>query len=241
MSYFNNVSYVNYRFGNSTDNNLHQDISQYVDLLDTIRDNSAFYMKYTILDGDRPDNLSQKLYGDTKYYWSFYLMNDKLRLQGWPMDGYEVLRTVQEERNNTTLTTREDLTSIFKVGSVVTGNTSGEMGTIIKRRLDLGQIIVEGDHNFLPTETIRTTEDEVINSVTLVGAVEEYDSIRYYEDSENKQIDINPYEEPSALISAVSFYDHYVRQNDDLKDIVVLKPDVINTVYQQHQNAMANF
>ncbi len=240
MSYFRNVRFVPYRFGNEENLTLHQDLGAYVDLIDQIRDNAAFYKKYTILDGDRPDNLSYKLYKSPKYYWTFFLMNDLLREQGWPLTNQELLATVQRELSGTTLITRSDLTGIFNIGSTVTGVTSGASGVIVGRRLDLGQIIVEGEVDFSPTEQVRCTENEVISTITLVGTAPEWESIHHYEDEDGNWVDVNPYEEPPGIYAAVSYYDRYVRENDELKDIIVIKPNAIDAIFQQFQDAMNN-
>ena len=45
------------------------------------------YTKYQIRDGDRPDIVSNLLYGNPKYHWTFFLLNDRLKggKSGWPM------------------------------------------------------------------------------------------------------------------------------------------------------------
>lgn len=87
MSYFKNFGLVEYRFGNEDESQriLVEDLSIYVDLLDQIDDLIGFYEYYDILDGDRPDTLSYKIYGTTDYYWTFYLMNPSLKETGWPL------------------------------------------------------------------------------------------------------------------------------------------------------------
>jgi hypothetical protein len=240
MSYFRNVPFVPYRFGTSEEVTLHQDLGAYVDLVDQIRDNASFYKKYTIIDGDRPDNLSYKLYGSTKYYWTFFLMNEGLRERGWPLTNQQLLELVQSERDDTVLTTRDDLTGIFNIGSVVTGVTSGISGTIIGRRLELGQLIIRGDLAFSPTEQITTTENEVLRTIRLVGRADQFEAVWQYEDSDGRPVDVNPYTEPGAQFAAVSYYDRYVRDNDELKDIVIIKPSVIDAVFEQFQAAMSD-
>jgi hypothetical protein len=48
----------------------------YVDLLDIAKDDAAFYTYYDIQNGDRPDQVSQKLYGRSDLHWTFAIMND---------------------------------------------------------------------------------------------------------------------------------------------------------------------
>ena len=81
-NYFKNFGFAEYRFGNNTDIDLVQNITKYVDLIDQIRNNISFTEKYNILSGDRPDVVSHKLYGTMDYYWTFYLMNEHVRLSG---------------------------------------------------------------------------------------------------------------------------------------------------------------
>lgn len=240
MSYFRNVKFVPYQFGNEETLTLHQDLGAYVDLIDQVRDNAAFYKKYTILDGDRPDNLSYKFYRSPKYYWTFFLINDALREQGWPLTNQDVLATVQRERSGTTLITRADLTGIFKLGSTVTGVSSGRTGTIVDRKLEFGQIIVEGEVDFSPTEQVRVIEDGTTYTIQLVGVAPEWESVHHYEDSDGNWVDVNPYQDPPALFAAVSHYDRYVRENDALKDIIIIKPNAIDAIFQQFQEAMSN-
>jgi hypothetical protein len=238
MSYFQNTEFVPYQFGTSDKFTLHQNLGVYVDLIDQVRDNNSFYMKYTILDGDRPDTLSYKLYNSTKYYWTFFLMNDNLRLRGWPLTFQKTLELVSKDRNNTVLTTRDNLTNKFKIGSIVSGSSSGASAKIIKKNPDLGQIIVSGIHSFLNTETVTTLEDNILQNILLVSATDGPNSIWRYEDSDGFPVDINPYTGPGVQLVAKTYNDKYLEENEALKSIIVIKPDVIESVFDQFQDAM---
>ena len=69
-TYFKNFNTVNYRFGDNEKSNIFKNISQYVDLIDQVKSNVAFYQKYTIVSGERPDTLSYELYGTCLLYTS---------------------------------------------------------------------------------------------------------------------------------------------------------------------------
>jgi hypothetical protein len=90
MSYFKNFPLVNYKFGDLPFRTYVQDMSVYVDLIDQIDDSVSFYEYYNILDGDRPDTLSYKIYGTVDYYWTFYLLNPQLRQSGWPLGNQQL-------------------------------------------------------------------------------------------------------------------------------------------------------
>ena len=107
MSFFNGFPFTSYKVGNETDVAYIQDISAYVDIIDQVKENVSIYQKYDILDGERPDVLSEKLYGSTKYYWTFYLMNDSIRKNGFPLSSNELDVWVKKKYPNTTLVTRD--------------------------------------------------------------------------------------------------------------------------------------
>ena len=143
MSYFTNFPFVNYVFGNQPGPTIFQNMGVYVDLLDIAKDDAAFYTYYDIQNGDRPDQVSQKLYGRSDLHWTFAIMNDNIKIQGWPLSYNDLLQKAKDDYPNVTITTRTDVTSKFKVGSILTGSTGQSKGKIIRKRLDLGQIIVE--------------------------------------------------------------------------------------------------
>jgi len=68
------------------------DIFRYVDVKDNAISDLATYTWYNIADGERPDVVSQKLYGTPKYYWTFFVINDSLKhgLEDWPLSHQEL-------------------------------------------------------------------------------------------------------------------------------------------------------
>ena len=54
-----------------------QNLTAYVDIVDRLKDNIAFYEYYYIIEGDRPDQVSMQLYGTTNAYWTFFIFNNK--------------------------------------------------------------------------------------------------------------------------------------------------------------------
>ena len=54
-------------------------------------DNSSAYTFYEIKNGERPDTVSQRLYGTPDFYWTFFVINEFLH------DGYKVWPLSQEQ------------------------------------------------------------------------------------------------------------------------------------------------
>ena len=85
MLYFNEFENLTYKFGDEVDTVIFQNLSIYADLIDEIKNNITFLNIHTIQEGFRPDQVSIQLYGTPLYYWTFYLINDDIREQGWPL------------------------------------------------------------------------------------------------------------------------------------------------------------
>lgn len=236
MAYFYNFPNVTYKFGNEESETAFQDISAYVDIIDQIKDDVNFYQFYNVLDGDRPDTVSFKLYGSPHYHWTFYLLNDTLKDQGWPLSNLKIEEMAQKHFPNTTLTTTGVLTGLFLPGQTVSGSSSGATGTIIKRRLELGQIIVEGAHSFTSGEVITSTVNDTVQSVTLTAASREYNAAHHYENSSGQYVDIDPAVGNAASLAEITHLDRHIASNDTLRSIKVIKPrslgDVVNAFNQ---------
>lgn len=341
--YFQTFEKVYYKFGDETNSSLFQNLTQYVDIFDQVKSQTVFYEDYTIKSGDRPDTLSLQLYGDPKYYWTFFLLNDDLRESGWPLKNEEVLSRAKEFYPHRVLTINSDISSSeggydYRVGRRIIGNDSGTHGTIIKRNLDLGQLIVDTAHDVEPlvpdrvydldvnsngvaeisltfhkevytdpelwvltkrdlsdpnSESILisgydvdlqeintkavirsipfqpgnfsyqlTTKINLINDtedVFFAGEVlrlfdastgldvqkrldredAQYNAIHHYENSEGEHVDIDPYSStiPSGL-TAITNLERVQKKNDDLKQIKVLKPDVVETIVKDFYSLM---
>ena len=140
--FFQNFPLVEYNFGDEVDPALFQNISAYIKVIDDIADDIAFYTTVHIQDYDRPDSFSYKLYGTTEFYWTFYYLNDDIRESGWPLPQQDLLPKAKLDYPNRTIITTGNISKTFLPGHTVEGAKSGIRGTVVKRYLDLGQIIV---------------------------------------------------------------------------------------------------
>jgi len=192
MSYFTNFPQIDYFFGNKVKPTRFTDLHVYIDLIDQIKDDVSVYTYYNLQDGDRPDQISQKLYGTTDYHWTLYLLNDDVRLHGWPLSYNDMKEKAEEDYPNTVLLTRNNLDNKFKVGTKVRGLTSGVEGTILKRRLDFGQIVIQGTKSFTAGEIISATENDSVVTATIDAVVTEYNAIHHYEDDSARYVDVEP-------------------------------------------------
>ena len=241
MPHFKKYPKVLYRFGNEIDPVVTQNLGTYVDIIDQVKDDITIYSDYTILDGDRPDILSYRMYGDIRYYWLFYYVNDNIKEEGWPLTAQEVFEQMGKYYPHQYIRTYNNwFKSDFKIGNRATGKKSGAFGEIAQTYPDTGQIIVD------TVDGLEFQRSEVVeagfgffspDTIVIERAGPQYDAIHHYEDATGRYVDINPLEEPSG-VTPVTFSDRFILENEKRKRIKIIKPDVIGQIYSEFNKAL---
>ena len=242
-NFFINFPSIDYKFGNESTADKFQNIAIYADIIDQIKDENSVYTDINLIENERPDQTSFRLYGTANYHWTFYLLNDKIREQGWPITRANVLEKAKKDYPNTVITTRSslgDVKGFFKTSDVITGRSSGATATIIHRYLDLGQLVITNINNgpFQASELLEvtgTTNTIVINSIT-----QEHLSVHHYEDASKVIQDIDPTLAPPAEYTPITYLDRLHTQNNNLRQIRVFKPDLIQTVVDSFNEAVSS-
>mgnify|MGYP001605741325 CR=1 FL=1 len=266
MSFFRNFPLKTYNFGDNEPPSLFQDLSVYVDLIDQVQDDISFYEVINILDGERPDTLSQKLYDTPDYYWQFYLLNDNIRLQGWPLRYQDMLATAKERYPNIVLTTEyvpvvaggsnltyfETFAEEFTVGKIVTGTGSGATARILERNLDLGQLVVKPISGTIGLNASGVYNNENIavefgdatqvNTVSTINASLQYNAVHHYEDTDGNIVDIDPFDQTTSTSGKIpiTHLERFELENEALKSIRCFVPDVANQVNDEFQKLLRN-
>jgi len=242
MPHFANFPSVFYRFGNELDPVIFQKLGTYVDIIDQVKDDITSYADYTILDGERADTLSYKLYGDIRYYWLFYYVNDNIREEGWPLTAQEVFTQMEKYYPHQFIRTLDNwFKSDFKIGNRATGKKSGAFGDIVQTHPDLGQIIVnvENSFTFQKSEAVEAGfgffNPDTIN-VQAFGR--QYDAVHHYEDANGNYVDIDPLQVTPSLVTPITFSDRFIAENENRKRIRIIKPDIINQIYSEFNKAL---
>ena len=251
-SFFKDFPLVNYQFGDETDTALFQNITTYISILDALRDDVSFYNDYFIGEGERPDVVSQRLYGHTGFYWTFYYLNNHIRESGWPLSIQELYKRVKVDYPNRVITTADNIAvedgglniTAFAVGSTVTGTKSGQVGTIIKKNLDMGQLVLAAPGiNESPTfqdansPGWTSTDFERISAAnnqyaTSTGSVEQHDAIHHYEDADGVWQFLTPNTDGGVSLTTgagwlpVTYWERYEAKNNALRQIKILTPNV---------------
>lgn len=259
--YFRNFPLVKYSFGDNEPEVYFQKVSSFIDLFDVARQDVSFHIKQTISDNERPDTLSYKLYGTSDYYWTFFLMNDNLRESGWPLPLDREREVIVERYPNYVMTTDSFISSLFPVGAVVkhTGTGSNAIfSTVLSKNLDLGQITVQAtgfEEDFvagvpvqipsnpatIETSMLNTTalgyvdQDDVSQVANIYRANRQYEATHHFEDSLGEYVDVNPRSTVRTGLIDVTFEERLKRKNNELKEIIVIRPGIINSLVGEFQ------
>ena len=66
------------------------DILRRVKIKNAIKDNASLFDQYDVRNGETPEQIAYKIYGDAKYHWLIMLMNDITdRYYDWPLSDYD--------------------------------------------------------------------------------------------------------------------------------------------------------
>ncbi len=160
MSFFKQFPKISYDFDRNGVLQNVVNIYKSVRVLKAFEDNINTYTFYDVKNGERPDIVSQRLYGSTRFYWTFFIINDFLHdgLAAWPMS-QEKLQTymaneysgivintnpiIVRDTDNSITDHRNSLAGRFTLGETITGGTSGATGILHKKDIDLNQLVLK--------------------------------------------------------------------------------------------------
>lgn len=257
MSFFRQFPKIQYDFQlNGIKTNV-VDIFRHVKPIEEFVDNYTEYTFYNVENGERPDVVSELLYGTSQYYWTFFVVNDFLHdgYRAWPMSQEDLHEYIEEEYNGYAITSRADrgaahsIAGKFEIGETIVGNTSGASGKLYRKNLDMNQLIVrdmvnataylgEGDDNI----------DETIQGATSGDVVRSYKVFKYKEapyyyyktNDAKKRPQSNALHIPGAIadseLSYVSYQQHEIELNEERSQIKIIDPNYIGQFAKTFEN-----
>ena len=102
MPYFNEFPVINYNLSGINGNTKEiTDIWRRVKVRSKIANNVALFDKFDVPEGDSPETVAYKVYGDAEYFWVVTLMNNIVnRYYDWPLDEYNFQQYVADKYAN---------------------------------------------------------------------------------------------------------------------------------------------
>ena len=102
MPYFNQFPVIDYNLSGVNGNTKEvTDIWRKVKVRSKIANNISLYDKFDVPEGDSPETVAYKIYGDAEYFWVVCLMNNVVnRYYDWPLDEYVFQQYVKDKYDN---------------------------------------------------------------------------------------------------------------------------------------------
>jgi len=264
MSFFSQFPKVNYDFSGNGSFQRVSDIFRSVRPQGNFIDNPSLYKKYNILNGDRPDVVSYKLYGTSQYYWTFFVINDFLHdgIAAWPMSQEDLEEYLVENYSGQVIETRpsieltgdglvsdfrDSLSGRFNIGETINASSSDAAGILVRKDADLSQMVVQNitggsfKGNYLSQVT------EFVSGATSGDSVATYQVYDYAEapsywyltsDSTRTPVTIDtiiPSGEPRHTCSYVSNRQRIIEENDYRSEIRVLDPRYVEQFAEEFE------
>jgi len=250
-NYFKKFPKVLYLFGDEITPVAFQNLSKSSNYIKNISDEISTYIEYEIKDFERPDSLSQQLYGTSEYDWTFFMMNDPIMEQGWPLalqDLYQLSTTELhkdwtckiEYEYYTADSVSKSISTKYPVGQTVSVN--GKSLIVKSKNIQLGEISVYSPNYSVDSDFTAagglisyTDSDNVVIENNLVSTVKE--SYLYFPLYNEQGVDTQVVVTPKIAITNL---DKLIEDNDKLKKIRIIKKELIGNVVGKYKSILGN-
>jgi hypothetical protein len=265
MAFFKQFPKVEYDFNRTGVKQNMVDLFRSVRPLPSFLDNYSAYTFYEIKNGERPDIVSERIYGNADYYWTFFVINDFLHdgYRAWPMsqedlfdyiakeyEGYVIETNPVITRDTDQLITdhRNSLAGRFTLGETITGATSGATGTLTSKITDLSQLVVQNVTGaFIGDQTPGSNTTELVVGGTSEDSVSTYNVYKYaeapYYYHRTDDADKKPVTNANHIVggvdalhlSYVSNRSHIIEENDERTKIRIIDPAYVEQFVDQFE------
>ena len=100
--FFKHIPDIRYDFKSDGKYFRAKDLFRKVSTWSYLQEGISGYNYYRITDGERPDVVASKLYGDSTLYWTFFLVNENLQdFNDWPKSGTVFHRFIERKYSGT--------------------------------------------------------------------------------------------------------------------------------------------
>lgn len=193
------------------------------------------YTFYEIQDGERPDVVADRLYGDSDLHWTFFLVNDMDNYYQWYKDQTTFENQLKEmypeywliSNRSTDIVSKDDK---WLLGEII--ETSQQSGNVISVQPTFNRIgVAGGTWNVNDVVTGKVSG----KSFTVSSVVSGPDGIDHYVNSEGLRrntIDTG--------FTPVTYYTHDYEVNETNRKIKVIRPEYIRRVVSEFEKVMAS-
>ena len=100
MSYFEKFPLYQYDLEDTQNKTLITDILRRVNLKSNVAANTLVFDEYNVQDGEQPDIVARKYYGDSELHWIIVTVNNITSRYDWPLDQVALSEFVNDKYDN---------------------------------------------------------------------------------------------------------------------------------------------
>ena len=233
--YFSNIRNVLIDVDGSGNVDVLKNLTAKVTASNDLLNSAGYYQTVEIIDGERPDILSTRLYGTSEYHWTFLLLNPQIKniWDDWPMSASQLIEYCTNKYRYLAADTDTDLNNKFLLGETVTGSVSGATGIIKEIHVNMGYVVIE------KTAGTFTETGETIQGLTSTdAAVANFIKSQAYAPHHHIDGSSNWVKRAAAGTTAYSYIDYESAITEQNRQLKVIKTEHIMTVVNKLRKVM---
>ena len=235
--FFKSIPNIQYDFKSDGKFFRAKDLFRKVSTWSYLQEGISGYSYYRITEGERPDVVASKLYGDGILYWTFFLVNENLQdFNDWPKSQTFLHRYLTRKYSGTCLvgSSSTDIVSFdhdtsvsskFKLGEKVTQASTDAFGFVTKVEPTFNRIVLNDVEGTFDTTAVVGSDSS--KTFTVSSVVTEKDVAHHFVDSNNLLTTV------STGNTAVSNEQYERDLNEDKFLIRIIEPEYIEKVVRE--------
>ena len=76
------------------------------------------------------------------------------------------------------------------------------------------------------------------DTVEIQATDKQYNAVHHYEDADGNYVDIDPLQEAPSTVTPITFAERFIDENEKRKRIRIIKPEVINQLFNEFNRAL---
>ena len=242
--FFKHIPSIQYDFKSDGKYFKAKDLFRKVSTWSYLQDGITGYNYYRITEGERPDVVASRLYGDGTLYWLFFLVNENLQdFNDWPKSNQLFLKYMDRKYSGTCLEASSS-TDIVSYDHVNEESSKFTLGEKVSQSSSIYGFVtdVNPTHNRITLNSVlgtftasgTATAADSEKSFTISSVVDEQNAIHHYTDSNNLKTTVATGNTP------VTNLDYERELNEDKHVIRYIEPKYVDRVVQEFVSLVRN-
>lgn len=201
------------------------------------------YSKYELTEGERPDVVATKLYGNGDLHWTIFLVNEITNYYDWYMDTRTFENYMADKYNGQILVSTDSTdivssTSKFLIGEDITQGTV--KGKVLRVDPTFNRLWVEPTNGTKFVKNQAVTGANSTKSFTPTSVKNAQDGVAYYYDQDNIPAKLRYNNVPAGRnFFPRTFWEKEYDDNEERRKIKVIKPQFIRKVVSEFERIMS--